>query len=102
MRLVSPRGVIVALCSCRGRRGAESPDVRHMLDLSSSGVHAGALMLSTQMLAEAAQVASSLLLLQRYPVLNNSQPQLSYESVVQYATHTSRKRGVFAVLSERI
>lgn len=74
--LVSPRGVIVALCSCGGRRGAESADVRHMLDLSSSCVHARALMLSTQKLAEAAQVASSVLLLQRYPVLHNSQPEL--------------------------
>lgn len=98
--LALPTGALVALCSCGGRRGAESADVRHMLGLSSSCVHAHALMLSTVKLVAAAEVGSALLLLAWYPVLNNSQPELSHERVVHYATNTSKKRGIFAVLTE--
>lgn len=71
-----------------------------MLRLSSSCVHSHALMLSTVKRVAAAEVGSALLLLALYPVLNNSQPELSYECVVHYATNTSKKRGIFAVLTE--
>lgn len=92
------RDVLFALCSCGGRRGAESVEVRELMDLSSSCVHARALLASSEEVTNFAGLPSVRELLLRFSVLNNARTARSYDRVVNYATHTRRKRGAFAVL----
>lgn len=98
--LESPRDALVALCSCGGRRGAESVEVREMLGVSSSCVHARALLASASKIASLAELDSELQLLERWPVLDNARSARVHRRVVHFATHTSLKRGVFAVLCD--
>lgn len=100
--LALPRETLLALCSCCGRRGAESVEVREMLDLSSYCVHARALLTSIDKSAERAGLPGARPLLQRFPFLDNSRTGHSAARVVHYASHTKRKRGAFAVLYDGI
>lgn len=100
--LAVPRETLLALCSCGGRRGAESVEVREMLDLSSYCVHARALLAFIDKSAERAGLPGARPLLQRFPSLDNSRTGHSAARVVHYASHTKRKHGAFAVLYDGI
>lgn len=96
--LSRPRDSVIGLCSCGGRRGVESVEVRELLDLSSSCVHARALMLAAEALAIANGQGSIVQLLEQHQVMNIAVQQATQERQVFYAVPTARKRAVFAVL----
>ncbi|KAK1857369.1 hypothetical protein I4F81_012928 [Pyropia yezoensis] len=88
------------MCSCGGRRGAESVEMRYMLDRCSSCVHARALLACSLTLALSLQLAGLPQLLERFPVLDNALPARDEAAVVHYGTNTAKYRGAFAVLTD--
>lgn len=88
-----PRATLVALCSCGGRRGAESVEVRQTLDLFSSCVHARALLASMDQITELVGLPGVLPRLQRFPPLDYSRTARPVERVVYYAPQGRGSRG---------
>lgn len=82
----------------RWTRGAESVEVRELMDFLSSCVHARALLASSEEIATCAGLGSVRALLQRFPVMNSAHTARPFGRVVHYAAHTKRKGGAFAVL----
>lgn len=98
--LAKPRSCVLSMCSCGGRRGAESVEMRYMLDRCSSCVHARALLACSLTLALSLQLAGLPQLLERFPVLDNALPARDEAAVVYYGTNTAKYRGAFAVLTD--
>ena len=93
------RGDVLFLCSCGGRGGAESVEMRTSVGLSSTCCHARALQASVVTLSAAAGVATANAFLHRFPKLDNGAGASVTEYTAHFATKTERKRGVFAVQS---
>jgi len=93
------RDEVLYLCSCGGRGGAESVEMRTSLGLSSTCCHARALRASVVTLSAAAGVATANDFLDRFPKTDNGAGAAVTAYTAQFATKTARKRGVFAVQS---
>lgn len=91
-------GSAIFLCTCGGRLGAESIEVRSFVGSSSTCAHARALHASFSELAQAVGVVSIIGLLERHAALDNSAAEPSTACVVHLATKTASKMAVFAVL----
>jgi len=88
----------IFLCSCGGRRGAESTEMRAFAGASSTCVHGYALKDAAYALASMAAVQSVEALLDQYPVLDAARTTPVDVLDVHYGTKTSKMMGVFAVL----
>ena len=88
----------IFLCSCGGRRGAESTEMRAFAGASSTCVHGYALRDAAAALVSVAAVQSVEELLDRYPVLDAARTTPVDVLDVHYGTKTPKKMGVFAVL----
>ena len=96
--LTRSRGRLIYLCSCGGRSGAESLEVREWMSKSTNCRHARALRSATSSLIFQFNEPSLDGLLQRHSVLDNSSTPATSERQVFYATKTQKRRGIFAVL----
>jgi len=88
------------LCTCGDRGGAKAVQLRDWLGSSLSCCHARGLTASMEELATAVKLANDVALLQRYAKLDNASSPPAAECQVVCATKTSKKKGVFSVLSE--
>eukprot|EP00168_Porphyra_purpurea_P013729 TRINITY_DN3833_c0_g1_i3.p2 TRINITY_DN3833_c0_g1~~TRINITY_DN3833_c0_g1_i3.p2 ORF type:complete len:249 (+),score=58.79 TRINITY_DN3833_c0_g1_i3:782-1528(+) len=93
-------GALIYLCTCWGRRGAGSIEVRSFVGASSTCIHARALQASFQQLAHAVGVVGDAELTVVYPVLDNAAVEASTECVAYLATKTATKMAVFAVRNQ--
>jgi len=93
------RGEVLFLCSCGGRGGAESVEMRTSIGLSSTCCHARALKASVVTLTAAAGLETSAEFLDRFPHLDNGAGATVTDYTAHFATKTSKNRGVFAVQS---
>jgi len=96
--LTRSRGRVIYLCSCGGRSGAESLEVREWMSKSTNCLHTRALRIATSSLMVHFNEPSMDGLLQRHSALDNSSAPATAERQVFYATKTLKKRGIFAVL----
>ncbi|OSX76601.1 hypothetical protein BU14_0184s0028 [Porphyra umbilicalis] len=93
------RGEVLFLCSCGGRGGAESVEMRTSIGLSSTCCHARALKASVVTLTAAAGLETAAEFLDRFPHLDNGAGATVTDYTAHFATKTSKNRGVFAVQS---
>jgi len=83
---------------CGGRSGAKSLEMRQCMSKSTNCLHARALRRAIASLVRRFNKPSLDVLLQRYPVLDNSATPATSEREVFHATKTQKKREIFAVL----
>ena len=88
----------ISLCSCGGRRGAESIEMRAFAGASSICVHGYALKDAAAALVSMGAVQAVEALLDQYPVLDAERTTPVDVLDVHYGTKTGKKMGVFAVL----
>ena len=96
--LTRSRGRRICLCSCGGRSGAESLEMREWICKSTKCLLARARLKAIQSLVPKYNEQTLDGLLLRHPALNNSSTPATSEKQVFYATKTQKKRGIFAVL----
>jgi len=93
-------GAVILLCTCGGRTGAESIEVREFVGVSSTCSHARALKASFEELACEVGVDGAAGLFEKYPALNNAAVAPSTECTVHLATKTATNMAAFAVLDQ--
>jgi len=93
------RGAVLFLCSCGGRGGAESVEMRTSIGSSSTCCHARALKASVVTLTAVAGLETAAEFLDRFPKLDNGAGATVTDYTAHFATKTAKKRGVFAVQS---
>jgi len=96
--LTRSRGRRICLCSCGGRSGAESLEMREWICQSENCFHVRALFEAIQSLVPRYNEQTLDGLLSRHPALDNSSTPATSEKQVFYATKTHKKRAIFAVL----
>ena len=96
--LTRSTGRRICLCSCGGRSGAESLEMREWMCKPANFLHARALVTAFVSLVPRFIEPTLDALLQRYPVLDNSSTPATSEKQVFYATKTQKKWGIFSVL----
>ncbi|OSX72534.1 hypothetical protein BU14_0427s0024 [Porphyra umbilicalis] len=92
------RDTTIFLCSCGGRKGAESTEMRAFAGVSSTCVHGYALKDAASALLRVTALSSVELLLDEYPVLDAARTTSEDALDVHYGTKTPKRMGVFAVL----
>jgi len=96
--LTRSTGRRICLCSCDGRSGAESLEMREWMCKPANFLHARALVTAFVSLVPRFIEPTLDALLQRYPVLDNSSTPATSEKQVFYATKTQKKWGILSVL----
>jgi len=97
--LTRSRGLRFFRCSCGGRSGAESLEMREWMCKPSNCLHARAPLKAIESLVPRFVETTLEALLERYSVLDEFSTPGTSEKQVFYATKTQKKRGIFAVLS---